>query len=369
MYSTTKIQSMLDGENRDIFISSGIYGIDSTLIIHDNTRLRLAHDAVIRLADNAGTFMLENDFCEKQGFNKNICIEGGIWDGNNENQPKRGKRGDSLPYFIGHAMRFDGVENLTIRDIVYKNPSCYAMQLLNLDRFTVENITFDYNFRNPNMDGVHVQGPAKNGFIRNIKGATNDDLVALNCNDGYINWEPEGISSGDIENIVIDGLFAENGFTGVRLLSCGNKLSNISIRNIFGTYRFYGVSFTHHNVIPGAPVWIDNVDISNVYCSKPPQTEVMDMRPIESIEKTFGKGIHKHAVENEPIIWFAEGVKCGNVSISNLHRTEYADTKAPTIRIDETAVIEQLHLSNITQCFKNASDVPLIVNNGDVKNL
>lgn len=369
MNDTLKIQALLDGENRDILIPDGVYDISDTLIIHDNTRLRLSHNAILRLSDNAGCFMIKNDLCEKDGFNKDITVEGGMWDGNNENQPERGKRGDPLPYFIGHIMRFDGVENLTIKDTVYKNPSCYAMQLLNLDKFTVENITFNYNFRNPNMDGVHVQGPARHGFIKNIKGATNDDLVALNCNDGYINWEPDGVSSGDIENIVIDGLFAENGFTGVRLLSCGNKLRNISIRNIFGTYRFFGVSFTHHNVIPGAPVWIDNVDISNVYCSKHPQTEPLDMRPIECIDKAFGEGIHKQSVENEPIIWFAKGVKCGNISISNLHRTEYAETKSPTIRVDETAEIENLSLSNITQHFVNSPEQEIILNNGTIKRI
>ena len=73
--------------------------------------------------------MLKNDMCEKDGYNYNITIEGGIWDGNNENQPKRGKRGDKTPYFIGHIMIMDGVENLKIRDVTYKNPSCYAMQL------------------------------------------------------------------------------------------------------------------------------------------------------------------------------------------------------------------------------------------------
>ena len=82
-----------------------------------------------------------------------------------------------------------------------------------------------------------------------------------------------------------------------------------------------------------------------------------------------GEGIHKSAIENEPIIWFAKGVKCGNVSISNLHRTEYAETNAPTIRIDEAAEIENLVLNNITQRFENSPEQPAIVNNGTIKNL
>lgn len=363
---TAKLQALLDAAERDIYLTDGIYEISNTLIIHSNTRIRLSDNAVIRLADGAGCTMLKNDMCEKDGYNYNITIEGGIWDGNNENQPKRGKRGDKTPYFIGHIMIMDGVENLKIRDVTYKNPSCYAMQLINIDRFTVENITFDYNFRNVNMDGVHIQGPAKNGYIKNIKGATNDDLVALNCNDCYKTWEKEDVTSGDIENIVIEGLFAENGYTGVRLLSCGNKLRNISIKNIFGTYRFHGISFTHHNIIPGAPVWIDNVDISGVYCSKPPQTEPFDIRPVQSVDGEWGEGVHADGIENCAVILFAKGVKCGNISISHLHRTESAITKAPTIEIEEDATIDNLCLFDISQNFENASGRELIVNNGTV---
>ena len=245
MDDTSKIQTLLDGENKDIFLHDGIYEISDTLIIHSNTRLRLSHNAVIRLRDHAACYMLQNDLCGTKKFNQNITIEGGTWDGNNENQPQRGKRGDAFPYVIGHIMRLDGVENLTLRDITYKDPICFSMQIINLNKFTVENITFDHNLQNPNMDGVHVQGPAKNGCIRNIKGATNDDLIALNCNDCYRTFEQEDVSSGDIENVVIDGVYGENAFTGIRLLSCGSELRNISIRNIFGTYRFS----TEHSLV------------------------------------------------------------------------------------------------------------------------
>ncbi len=74
-------------------------------------------------------------------------------------------------------------------------------------------------------------------------------------------------------------------------------------------------------------------------------------------------------VKRDQIIWFAEGVTCGNVSITNLHCDEDALTEAPTIQIDKNVKIEKLVLSNVDQRFKNCIEVPLIVNNGQLEKL
>ena len=42
----------------------------------------------------------------------------------------------------------------------------------------------DCNDRTPNQDGLHIDGSARDGLIRNLRGHTNDDLVALNRVDG-----------------------------------------------------------------------------------------------------------------------------------------------------------------------------------------
>ena len=349
---TVALQSMLDSGESTVYLPSGTYLISDTLYIHDNTHLILSHGATIRLADDACCLMLANDKLGKSERNRNIIVEGGTWDGNNPNQ-RRGKVYENKRYFYGVVMRFEGGEDITVRNITFRNPEAYAVQLLDVDRFTVENITFDYNLLKPNMDGVHVQGPARNGFIRNIKGATNDDLVALNCDDVYDTFDGPCKTQGDIENVTVDGLFADNGYTAVRLLSCGSKMRNINIRNIYGTYRFYGVSFTHHSIFPGAPVWFDSITVDGIYSSKP----VKD-RNGEPVPPT-----------PHPVIWFAQGVTCGNISLNNIHRIEEAITDAPTVQIDSEVNIQRLVINNITQRFLNSPELPLVVNNGSVKEL
>ena len=362
--NTAELQQLLD-KCGDVFFESGEYVISNTLVIHDHTRLTLAQDTVIHLADHACCLMLKNDCCYKNGSNHHIIVEGGTWDGNNIAQT-RGKVHTDKPYNMGVVMRFENVFDLTVRDLVIKDPESYAMQFRFVDRFNVENITFDYNMKKLNMDGVHINGPARNGVIRNIKGATNDDLVALNCDDGYDDGEQLICTKGNIENITVDGLFADNGYTAVRLLSCGSTMRNISIKNIFGTYRFYGISFTHHNIFPGERYSFDNIFVENMFCAKPPNGLTVDPEIIDVIDNKYGQGTYERAIMTSPIIWFENGVYCGNVTFSGISRIEEAETQAPTILIDPNVHIDHLVIKNAFQKFVNSPEVPLVVNHSTV---
>lgn len=351
---TRKIQELLDGDSGHVVLQNGVYDISRSLVIHDNTRLTLMPGAVLRLADGANTYLIVNDGYGKQAdigkkITKNVTIEGGVWDGNNVHQTRTSdEERDAYKEFhdecyYGMLTRFIGMEDFTLRDITIRNPEAYSMQISHVDRFTVEHIRFDYNMLRGNMDGVHINGPARNGRIVDIKGATNDDLVALNCDDV---WSTE-ITHGPIENILVDGLWSDNGYTAVRLLSSGDPMNNVQIRNIFGTYRYYAVSFTHHGCPPGGLVWMDNISIDGVFTSKPTDT-----------------------VKNpQPVIWFAWGTHSGNVTVRNVHRDEYADTTAPTIQIDPDASVDRLLVSDCTQKFHNCPEIPLIVNNGTIGKL
>lgn len=338
---TKYIQDLLD-KCGDVFVPGGIYNIDETLKIHDNTHLKLAHDAVLRLADHAHCEIMANDKLARD-YNENITVEGGIFDGNNLNQERDdvehlGPLTRFHPeYYYGVMMRFVGVKNLRICDLTMKDPHAYPVQISMVHHFTVENIKFDYNMACPNMDGIHVNGPACDGMIRNLHGATNDDMVALNCDDCY---ETE-ITSGIIENVLVDGLFCENGYTAVRLLSCGHQLRNVSIRNIYGSYRFNAVSFTHHSVHAG-DCWLDNVTIDGVYATK------------------------SDPANDYALIWFAAGTHTGRVTLRNIHRVENTSSEAPTIKIDRGATVERLLVEDVTQHYNSGSGPELLSNSGEV---
>ncbi len=337
---TEAIQNMLD-KTGTVYIPDGKYLISRPLIIHDDTHLILAQNAVLRLKDHVNCSLLDNDGLYKKCTNKNITIEGGIWDGNHDNQEREVIPNEDLPCdydkYVSNSLivlmiRLVHTENLTVKNVTFKNPTSYAIHIADAKYFTVENVKLDYDLTKPNMDGVHIQGPARFGVIRNVMGNANDDHVAL-CANGTTRSE---ITRGDIEDIDIDGIYCDNGYTGVRLLSRGDAIRNIRIRNIHGQFRFFAVSFTHHYPLKDdMPILLENVTLSDLYVSK---------------STGFMPDGHERAVRTNALVWFESDTHCRNIIVEKIYRHETnKDTEAPTVRISERANVENLTIRNIYQ--------------------
>jgi len=348
---TSAIQKLLD-ECGEIYIPDGKYLITRPLIIHDNTYLRASKFAHFRLGDHAQCSLMDNDGLYKRCTNFNITVEGGIWDGNNGMQQRKIIPDENVPCdydeYIENQLaifmiRFVHTKNLTVKNITFKDPSSYAIHIANAQYFKVENVTLDYNIEKLNMDGVHIQGPARFGKISGVYGDANDDHVAL-CANGTTRSE---VTRGAIEDIVVDGVYSNNGYTGVRLLSSGDLVRNIKVSNIRGRFRFYGVSFTHHYPVgDDRPILIENVHISDVYVSKSDDTTIV------------------HSTDG-PIIWVESNVNCKNVLIEKIYRNECnEETKAPTLKVSKDAHLENFKFRD---CFENycREKYPTIVNETD----
>lgn len=347
---TQAIQKRLD-QCGTVSLPDGRYLITKPLIIHSNTHFKLSAKATLYLADGVNCSLLDNDGLYSDETNVNITIEGGIWDGNHMEQerqkiPNERRAGDENEdqicdkqtyisnIYVVFMVRLVHTQRLQVKNLTFKNPTSYAIHIADSRYFNVENITLDYDLLKKNMDGVHIQGPARFGSIHNIFGNANDDHVAL-CANGTIRSE---ITRGDIEDVDIDGIYCDNGYTGVRLLSRGDAIRNISIKNIHGEFRFYAVSLTHHYPLrEDKPVMLENIHISNIYASK------------SRAECTYEQ---KAAVEKGALIWFESGINCRNIMIENIYRNERnSHTIAPTVRISENVYVKNLILKNICSVF------------------
>jgi hypothetical protein len=339
---TAGIQQLLDERRTLVFLPSPskAYRIRRPLRIHSGQTLSLDRGAVIRLADKSDCVMVTNG--DHAGGNRDISLIGGIWDCNNRGQATPEKPCTGTAYdperHLGMGLRFNRVVNLRIADLTVKDPGAFGMQLGNLEQFTVENIVFDYNMLRECMDGVHVHGNSRFGRIANIKGATNDDQVALNADDG----SACEMSRGPLSDIQVDGVFAENGYTAVRLLSAGSPVSRIRLSNLFGTYRYHVVSFTHHDVHPGAPSTFEDVLIDGVFCSKP-------LQPLDNPLR----GDH-WACGALPQVVVKSGCVVRSLHIRNLHRTESYHRPPDTLLVESGASAEHLCVSDCS--FVNRSD-------------
>ena len=338
------IQALLDSGAGEIRLPKpqACYLIGDTLRIHSGQTLRVDRAAVIRLKPGSDKVMLTNA-SHKDG-NENIAVDGGIWDMDNLNQHltdyqqthdyRRHPYEES--YYTGVLMRFDNVKNLRLASLTLKDPVTFGMQLGRLRQFSIEEITFDYNLKRSNMDGVHLNGDCRWGFIRNLKGATNDDQLALNADDGGM-FE---MTRGPIEDISAEGIFAENGYTAVRLLSAGSPIRRVKISGIFGSFRTNVVSLTNHNVHPGAPSTFEDVALEGIFASK------------------AGNG-------NGSPIWIASPAKVGTLTIRDYHRTE-SSTSVDDILIDPKCQIDNLQISDFSSINKTDGGYYALNNKGDI---
>lgn len=334
---TARLQALLDSGKGRVEFPDGTFVVSKPLRIGSDTHLVCSPRTVVRLGDGANCPLIMNRSCEV-GEDCNITVEGGVWDGNNVAQ-KRGRPrrpGMAGGGDINQLTVFAGVRNLHLKGLTLKDPDSYSVELTDVVDFVVEDIVFDCNDRTPNQDGVHVDGFARDGLIRNIRGHTNDDLVALNSDEG--NWRSP---SNDIVNVTIDGLYGgDDGYTAVRLLSRNAHVENIVIRNVYGRFKYNGVSFTHwagKDHKPGMGHF-DNILIENVYAS--------------NCMKTGGCW---------GMIYFQEGVESvGHVTVRNLRRVDASDclNSNYTVRIGAGARIDTFILDNVCQCLPD--DKPLI---------
>ena len=354
---TAGLQAVLDSRASTVYLpaSPSAYLISQPLALHSGQALAADRNAVIRLADHAHSHMLTN--ADHERGNDRITVTGGIWDGNNAHQTceyheNRGRWQVSYDpaRYLGVLMQFNRVTDLRVAHVTFKDPETFGLQAANLRRFTIEDVTFDYNLLRGNMDGVHLHGNCHQGRITNLKGTTNDDLVALNADDGSM-YE---MSRGPITDILVDGIWSEDGYTAVRLLSAGSPVRRVKLANIFGTYRYNVVSFTNHRVHPGEPSTFDDISIEGVFASK--SDRGTDRQPGEHVSSHLSP------------IWIDAPAVVSSLTIRDYHRTEGA-LPADDIHIEPGATVNSLTLTDVTLVNRCGSPINLLHNRGEVGNL
>lgn len=343
---TERLQAILDSGKGRVEFPDGAFTVSRPLVIPSDTHLVCSPRTVVRLADGSNCPILRNRGSEPGGSDRNITVEGGVWDGNNVGQKRGPFRFPNTPGGgdINQLTVFAGIANLTLRGMTLKDPDCYCIELTDIVGFTVEDIVFDCNDKTLNQDGLHIDGYARDGYIRNIRGHTNDDLVALNSDEG--NWRSP---SNDIENVTIDGLYGgDDGYTAVRLLSRNAHVKNVVIRNVYGKYKYNGVSFTHWAFKDHKPGMghFDNIVIENMFASNCRKTD------------DGGWGMVYFQDRTESV---------GHVTVRNLRRVDDPDCRngAFTVRIGKGVKIDTLILDNVKQLLPD--DRPLVSRHPDSK--
>lgn len=230
--NTQFIQQALDNAGHVVISQAGIYNV-KRLVIKSNTVFELKAGVKLRLKDNTSDHILVNENWKsttKKDYN--IEIIGGEWDGNMTTNPATG--GFQSDLYPGIGVVLNNIQNLKIRNIVNSgNYPKYCFLIANAENVIEENIRMVNG-----SDGLHHQAPCKNIDIRNITGATHDNMIAFTIGD-YTNYVIS--ENGDFENITINNVYSDLSIPVMDLIRFvgdgknGNGRSrNVTINNVIG---------------------------------------------------------------------------------------------------------------------------------------
>lgn len=242
------IQSALDSGASEVVIPIGCYKVSATLYVHSDTRITADRCAHIMLSGGErkrrGDFLLSN--ADTTGYNENIELVGGIWDGCSREEENDKPDIFDLGGYSGTVLNFCGVRRLKILGVTVKNSTTYHIRMSRIEDFIIEDVDFASDEFAYNQDGLHFGGEVRRGVVRNIRsltrGQTNDDMIALNADDSVERVENLDIVRGAIEDITFENIYAENCYTVIRMLSVTAPIRNIRMKNVYAGYRNYVIN-------------------------------------------------------------------------------------------------------------------------------
>jgi hypothetical protein len=185
--------------------------------------------------------------------NTNIRVKGGLWNFNS----KSSGSGNSA-----HVMVFQNVSNLEIVNLQFENTFKYCMLVANCAQVRCDHPYFTTSVIS---DGFHVQGPCDGVYVTNCEGTTGDDMVSFTGGD-YAAYQ---LSTGNMQNIYVDGLFGKNVAEFFRLVgSAPYYFTNVNLSNVYGNaLDSHAIMIADDTNLTGTQV--NGVTFKNIFCTCP----------------------------------------------------------------------------------------------------
>ena len=357
---TALIQSILDRAPK---LGSLKLVVDGAILVrglkvHSNTTIEcLNRGCGFYLADNSNCPLIANATPQPEGrADRNLSFLGGTYNGNAAHQEHHTKE-----YGFTTAFALHGVEQVLLRDVSITDSRTFAVYLTNWRRVVLENIYLNLENipKQSTQDGIHVQGPGEFLSIRNVQGRSWDDMISLNNDDLLSDWNDKGefvrsrrtdgplAGFGAVTDVDIDGVQADDCAQVIRILSRASRLDRVSIRNVKGTYRDFGVWIT--------PYFREGGNVGRLEC------ENIDLRPVApraydyvppflfwiagKIEQVTLKNISSHApIDDRPLVWIQPDAKIDRLVIDglNVHDPRKEIGHVPLIRADGRIALLQV---------------------------
>jgi hypothetical protein len=360
---TEAFQADLDAEGRlHIPAREKPYYLDGPIVLKSGQKLTADAKAEIRLKPGSNTCMVRNQnivgFAEKP-----------VPEDSHGNQRGHSSKLKPVPGTHG-VILLHNVRKVSVRNVTVRQSRPFAIHLGNIRDFTVDGLTLDRHGR----DGVHVDGPASDGVIRNVSGDSHDDPVSLTAWD----WRQYSASFGPIHHLTIEHITGApedkrstdairllpgiKGFSDGTTLDC--PIHDISLRHItdirdFKLYDQPNLEIGRANDFSAGIGTLRNIVFENLTFNRPGSIQVhanTDGLTVRNVNVNFQLPAGYHLVElgpksatykgapgTDPAKWteiFSPDLDCTvrNVSITGV-RLRDSETDLPIEQV--VKVIEQ----------------------------
>jgi acetyl esterase/lipase len=326
---TQAMQATLDAQGTlHIPARAQPYYLDGPLVLKSGHKLSADPTAEIRLKPGSNTCMVRNEHVvgfadqpvpEDTQPDTGIIIEGGIWTTLNlakdANGNQRGHSAKQNPVPGTHGViLLHNVRGVTVRNVTVRQSKAFAIHLGNIRDFTVDGLTLDQHGR----DGVHVDGPASDGIIRNVSGDSHDDPVSLTAWD----WRQYNVTFGPIHHLTIEHIVGapedKHGTDAIRLLPGVKRFSDgttldcpihdITMRGIidirdFKLYDQPNLEVGRNNDFSASIGTLKNIVFENLTFHRPGSIQVhanTDGLTIREVKLLFAPATDYHLLELGP---------------------------------------------------------------------
>lgn len=317
------------------------------LNLYSNTTIECMNkDCGFYQTDFVNCCLIRNAVWNRQEIKtRNISILGGTYHQNGQHQEHddptltevllKDNNNEYDEYYV-RCLEFYGVENLFIRDVTIRDFRTYAVMVGCFKCVNIENVWLDLPYGTKgNQDGFHFWGPGQFLNILHCGGKVGDDVINVGPDEG------DKVSS--ITDVLIDGIFMDDGEQAVRLLSRGTgTLDRVTVRNVSGVYRSYGFYidpwFDDYSMGNMKNIFIENVDlkaVKNTYTYHPPVLFSVGGN-VECI--TFKNIRHHNSYDNRTLFEFG-------LPFYTTHPDNYDDMELPCEQKMETVIIEGLTIT------------------------
>lgn len=264
---TEKIRLLFKNKGK-IYFPQGTYILDNYVFIYDNTFVKCESSTIFKLANNTNNKMFINDFNQNHWGQEisdeyeDFSWEGGYFDLNGDNQV--------LPDWnnLSGAFLLTRFNTVTLKNIYFDDSYGHTINHFGNNTLICDNLTFNNKVRvnklgnkNGGSRSDGITGASKNMYISNIKGFTDDDMIAIVSG---LDW---GYGKSRVEKCYIKNVYCKKDRTdtwGVWNVlavytNSDNFVDTITVENIKGDINF---SFMKTGGGHIKNLYLNNIDIS-----------------------------------------------------------------------------------------------------------